>query len=65
MYSINCQVYFGSSVTPGSSPPWLLVPRLTGRASYVTGASWVVDGGMLRMGSQTVSLVQDDAFQSG
>ncbi|MGC0327197.1 NAD(P)-dependent dehydrogenase (short-subunit alcohol dehydrogenase family) [Streptomyces sp. SAI-170] len=32
-------------------------------ASYVTGASWVVDGGMLRMGPQAGSHLPDDAWR--
>ncbi|MEU2588682.1 SDR family oxidoreductase [Streptomyces avermitilis] len=32
-------------------------------ASYVTGASWVVDGGMLRMGPQAGSHLRDDAWR--
>ncbi|CAL9334731.1 SDR family oxidoreductase [Streptomyces sp. enrichment culture] len=32
-------------------------------ASYVTGASWVVDGGMLRMGPQAGSHLTDDAWR--
>jgi NAD(P)-dependent dehydrogenase (short-subunit alcohol dehydrogenase family) len=33
-------------------------------ASYVTGASWVVDGGMLQMGPQAGSHLHDDAWRS-
>ncbi|MER6530019.1 SDR family oxidoreductase [Streptomyces sp. NPDC001508] len=33
-------------------------------ASYVTGASWVVDGGMLRMGPQAGSHLPDDRWRS-
>ncbi|MEV3988642.1 SDR family oxidoreductase [Streptomyces sp. NPDC049837] len=32
-------------------------------ASYVTGASWVVDGGMLRMGPQAGSHLESDAWR--
>ncbi|MDX2931599.1 SDR family oxidoreductase [Streptomyces ipomoeae] len=32
-------------------------------ASYVTGASWAVDGGMLRMGPQAGSHLPDDAWR--
>jgi NAD(P)-dependent dehydrogenase (short-subunit alcohol dehydrogenase family) len=32
-------------------------------ASYVTGASWVVDGGMLRMGPQAGSHLPDDGWR--
>jgi NAD(P)-dependent dehydrogenase (short-subunit alcohol dehydrogenase family) len=32
-------------------------------ASYVTGASWVVDGGMLRMGPQAGSHLADDSWR--
>ncbi|MFI7413059.1 SDR family oxidoreductase [Streptomyces sp. NPDC049627] len=32
-------------------------------ASYVTGASWVVDGGMVRMGPQAGSHLPDDAWR--
>lgn len=32
-------------------------------ASYVTGASWVVDGGMLQMGPQAGSHMTDDAWR--
>ncbi len=32
-------------------------------ASYVTGASWVVDGGMLQMGPQAGSHIQGDAWR--
>ncbi len=32
-------------------------------ASYVTGASWVVDGGMLRMGPQAGSRLPDDSWR--
>ncbi|WP_051871387.1 SDR family oxidoreductase [Streptomyces sclerotialus] len=32
-------------------------------ASYVTGASWAVDGGMLRMGPQAGSHLQDDSWR--
>ena len=34
-------------------------------ASYVTGASWTVDGGMLQMGPQAGSHLQDDAWRRG
>ncbi|MFF5970354.1 SDR family oxidoreductase [Streptomyces sp. NPDC012769] len=34
-------------------------------ASYVTGASWAVDGGMLRMGPMAGSHLRDDAWRSG
>lgn len=33
-------------------------------ASYVTGASWAVDGGMLQMGPQAGSHLTDDAWRS-
>jgi NAD(P)-dependent dehydrogenase (short-subunit alcohol dehydrogenase family) len=33
-------------------------------ASYVTGASWVVDGGMLQMGPQGASHIADDAWRN-
>jgi NAD(P)-dependent dehydrogenase (short-subunit alcohol dehydrogenase family) len=33
------------------------------RASYVTGASWVVDGGMLQMGPQAGSHLDNDAWR--
>ena len=32
-------------------------------ASYVTGASWVVDGGMLQMGPQAGSHLTDDTWR--
>jgi NAD(P)-dependent dehydrogenase (short-subunit alcohol dehydrogenase family) len=34
-------------------------------ASYVTGASWSVDGGMLQMGPQAGSHLTDDAWREG
>lgn len=34
-------------------------------ASYVTGASWVVDGGMLQMGPQAGSDMSDDKWRGG
>ncbi|MCP2635733.1 SDR family oxidoreductase [Microbacterium sp. HD4P20] len=34
-------------------------------ASYVTGASWTVDGGMLQMGPQAGSHVTDDSWREG
>ena len=34
-------------------------------ASYVTGASWVVDGGMLQMGPQAGSHLADDEWRKG
>lgn len=34
-------------------------------ASYVTGASWAVDGGMLQMGPQAGSHLDDDAWREG
>jgi NAD(P)-dependent dehydrogenase (short-subunit alcohol dehydrogenase family) len=34
-------------------------------ASYVTGASWVVDGGMLQMGPQAGSHLESDAWRQG
>jgi len=34
-------------------------------AAYVTGASWVVDGGMLQMGPQAGSHLTDDAWRQG
>jgi NAD(P)-dependent dehydrogenase (short-subunit alcohol dehydrogenase family) len=34
-------------------------------ASYVTGASWVVDGGMLQMGPQAGSHLTDDRWRDG
>ncbi|HET7399056.1 MAG TPA: SDR family oxidoreductase [Intrasporangium sp.] len=34
-------------------------------ASYVTGASWVVDGGMLQMGPQAGSHLESDAWREG
>lgn len=34
-------------------------------ASYVTGASWTVDGGMLQMGPQAGSHLPDDAWRQG
>jgi NAD(P)-dependent dehydrogenase (short-subunit alcohol dehydrogenase family) len=33
-------------------------------SSYVTGASWVVDGGMLQMGPQAGSHLPDDSWRS-
>lgn len=33
------------------------------QASYVTGASWVVDGGMLQMGPQGASATADDSWR--
>lgn len=33
-------------------------------ASYVTGASWAVDGGMAQMGAQASSLLPDDSWRS-
>lgn len=35
------------------------------KASYVTGASWVVDGGMLQMGPQAGSLITSNAWREG
>lgn len=35
------------------------------RASYVTGASWTVDGGMLQMGPQAGSHLESDAWRKG
>jgi NAD(P)-dependent dehydrogenase (short-subunit alcohol dehydrogenase family) len=35
------------------------------KASYVTGASWVVDGGMLQMGPQAGSHIESDAWREG
>lgn len=35
------------------------------QASYVTGASWVVDGGMLQMGPQAGSHLESDAWRQG
>lgn len=32
-------------------------------AAYVTGASWVVDGGMLRMGPQAGSHLESDSWR--
>lgn len=41
-----------------------VVAFLAGRdGSYVTGASWVVDGGMLRMGPQAGSHLTDDSWR--
>jgi NAD(P)-dependent dehydrogenase (short-subunit alcohol dehydrogenase family) len=37
----------------------------SGAASYVTGASWVVDGGMLQMGPQAGSHLKDDDWRDG
>lgn len=34
-------------------------------SSYVTGASWVVDGGMLQMGPQAGSHLDDEAWRKG
>jgi NAD(P)-dependent dehydrogenase (short-subunit alcohol dehydrogenase family) len=34
-------------------------------SSYVTGASWTVDGGMLQMGPQAGSHLTDDAWRNG
>ena len=34
-------------------------------ASYVTGASWAVDGGMLQMGPQAGSHIPDDSWRQG
>ena len=33
-------------------------------ASYVTGASWVVDGGMLQMGSQAGAVIESDDWRN-
>ena len=33
------------------------------QAPYVTGASWVVDGGMLQMGPQGAAATVDDAWR--
>ena len=33
------------------------------QALYVTGASWVVDGGMLQMGPQGAAATVDDAWR--
>ncbi|MDB1087847.1 SDR family oxidoreductase [Streptomyces sp. ACA25] len=35
----------------------------SGEAGYVTGASWLVDGGMLRMGPQAGSHLESDAWR--
>ncbi|HET9873562.1 MAG TPA: SDR family oxidoreductase [Propionibacteriaceae bacterium] len=35
------------------------------QASYVTGASWPVDGGMLQMGPQAGSHIESDAWREG
>jgi hypothetical protein len=35
------------------------------QASYVTGASWVVDGGMLQMGPQGGSHIENDKWREG
>ena len=37
----------------------------SGAASYVTGASWVVDGGMLQMGPQAGSHLKGDDWRDG
>lgn len=37
----------------------------SGAAAYVTGASWVVDGGMLQMGPQAGSHLDSDAWRKG
>jgi NAD(P)-dependent dehydrogenase (short-subunit alcohol dehydrogenase family) len=34
-------------------------------SSYVTGASWVVDGGMLQMGPQAGANLQNDDWRQG
>jgi hypothetical protein len=34
-------------------------------SSYVTGASWVVDGGMLQMGPQAGSHLEDNEWRKG
>lgn len=34
------------------------------QASYVTGASWSVDGGMLRMGPTANRVARDDSWRS-
>jgi hypothetical protein len=34
-------------------------------ASYVTGASWAVDGGMLQMGPQAGSHLSSDDWRNG
>ena len=34
-------------------------------SSYVTGASWVVDGGMLQMGPQGGSNIESHAWRDG
>jgi NAD(P)-dependent dehydrogenase (short-subunit alcohol dehydrogenase family) len=34
-------------------------------AAYVTGASWTVDGGMLQMGPQAGSHLEDDTWRKG
>jgi NAD(P)-dependent dehydrogenase (short-subunit alcohol dehydrogenase family) len=33
-------------------------------ASYVTGVSWVVDGGMLQMGSQAGAVIEADDWRT-